>query len=196
MGQALAPQKSVPPDLYDAVTSIAELIDEGLRLIKLTTPAENDIGWAHPDARIGDEVFLLKGCFMPPSRGAQLPSQMHIESLVMLTWRVSWIMRSGQNRVREVWQMLNFVDFDCGRALKLHILPFSRLYAKICFSRVLRHPQGVYKLFCTTKISFTLPPLSSETQPASEEPAHWHGYYYLAPYLIAVYPSSTHHPYP
>ena len=27
--------------------------------------AENQIGWAHPDARVGDKIFLLEGCSMP-----------------------------------------------------------------------------------------------------------------------------------
>jgi hypothetical protein len=29
------------------------------------TTAENQIGWAHPDARVGDKIFLLEGCTMP-----------------------------------------------------------------------------------------------------------------------------------
>ena len=44
------------------VLSFEDLVNEGLRLM---TTDRNEVGWAHPDARPGDCVFLLAGCSMP-----------------------------------------------------------------------------------------------------------------------------------
>jgi len=51
-----------PPDLDSALTSLGDLIQEGMRLM---TTYDADIGWAHPNAEIDDHIFLLAGCSMP-----------------------------------------------------------------------------------------------------------------------------------
>ena len=52
----------VPLDLNEALTSLTNLVREELRLM---TTWEDQIGWAHPNATIRDEIFLLAGCSMP-----------------------------------------------------------------------------------------------------------------------------------
>jgi hypothetical protein len=49
-------------DIAGALNALTEIIENGMRLM---TTAENQIGWAHPDARVGDKIFLLEGCTMP-----------------------------------------------------------------------------------------------------------------------------------
>lgn len=49
-------------DIAGALNALTEIIKDDMRLM---TTAENQIGWAHPDARVGDKVFLLNGCTMP-----------------------------------------------------------------------------------------------------------------------------------
>lgn len=51
-----------PADMVAALENLQDLINEGLRLM---TTEEDHIGWAHPAAQIGDQLFLLKGCSMP-----------------------------------------------------------------------------------------------------------------------------------
>lgn len=67
--QGGAGKRSISPDLYIALDGMSDLIEEGLRYM---TTEKDDVGWAHPDAKIGDKVFLLEGCSMPavlrPSR--------------------------------------------------------------------------------------------------------------------------------
>jgi hypothetical protein len=45
-----------------AVESCDRLIKEGLRLM---TTEDDQVGWAHPAARLGDQLFLIEGCSMP-----------------------------------------------------------------------------------------------------------------------------------
>jgi len=45
-----------------ALTALADLIKERLRLM---TTSEEQVGWAHHNAQLGDEIFLLEGCNMP-----------------------------------------------------------------------------------------------------------------------------------
>ncbi|MCJ1278068.1 hypothetical protein MMC21_005882 [Puttea exsequens] len=59
---AFSGPKMLPAELDVALENLAALIDEGLRLM---TTDEDHVGWAHPDARLGDEVYLLTGCSMP-----------------------------------------------------------------------------------------------------------------------------------
>jgi hypothetical protein len=44
------------------LNTLTEIIEDGMRLM---TTTKNQIGWAHPDARVGDKIFLLEGCTMP-----------------------------------------------------------------------------------------------------------------------------------
>lgn len=53
----------INPEMVEALSSLQDLIDEGLAFISTT---ENfHVGWAHPEARPRDEIFLLAGCSMP-----------------------------------------------------------------------------------------------------------------------------------
>jgi hypothetical protein len=49
-------------DVPGALTALADLIKERLRLM---TTSEEQVGWAHHNAELGDEIFLLEGCNMP-----------------------------------------------------------------------------------------------------------------------------------
>jgi hypothetical protein len=49
-------------DIYGTLTALCELLAEELRLM---TTHEGYIGWAHPCALPGDQIFLLTGCSMP-----------------------------------------------------------------------------------------------------------------------------------
>jgi hypothetical protein len=49
-------------ELPEIVTSINLIISEGLRIM---TMERSHIGWAHPDAKPNDEIFLFQGCSMP-----------------------------------------------------------------------------------------------------------------------------------
>jgi hypothetical protein len=46
----------------EILKAMQEVVEEDLRL---TTLEEGHLGWAHPDARLGDHIFLLSGCSMP-----------------------------------------------------------------------------------------------------------------------------------
>jgi hypothetical protein len=50
------------PDLKGSLSALSSIIDEGLRLM---TTDRGDVGWAHRDAGIRDEIFLVSGCSMP-----------------------------------------------------------------------------------------------------------------------------------
>jgi Heterokaryon incompatibility protein (HET) len=49
-------------DVAGALTALADLIKERLRLM---ITSEEQVGWAHHNAELGDEIFLLEGCNMP-----------------------------------------------------------------------------------------------------------------------------------
>ena len=55
-------ERRLPADIDQALKNLTVLIDEGLRIM---TTSKDDVGWAHPSARVGDEIFLLHGCSMP-----------------------------------------------------------------------------------------------------------------------------------
>ena len=59
----------LPPNLDSALTSLGDLLKEGLRLM---STSKGHVGWVHPNAEIGDQIYLLEGCSMPailrPSR--------------------------------------------------------------------------------------------------------------------------------
>jgi hypothetical protein len=60
---ATMPRRTKPLiDIAGALNALTEIIEDHMRLM---TTAENQIGWAHPDARVGDKIFLLEGCTMP-----------------------------------------------------------------------------------------------------------------------------------
>jgi hypothetical protein len=60
---ATMPRRTKPLiDIAGALDALTEIIEDHMRLM---TTAENQIGWAHPDARVGDKIFLLEGCTMP-----------------------------------------------------------------------------------------------------------------------------------
>jgi hypothetical protein len=48
-------------------TTLANIESEGLRLMTLASLDKNEhgIGWAHPNALLGDEVFVIPGCTVP-----------------------------------------------------------------------------------------------------------------------------------
>ena len=50
------------PDFVGFLSALSSILDEGLRLM---TAHKGDVGWAHPDACIRDEIFLISGCSMP-----------------------------------------------------------------------------------------------------------------------------------
>ena len=58
----LREKKPPPSSLKHALSVLSDLISENLRLLETT---DSRIGWAHPHARVGDEIFLLAGCSMP-----------------------------------------------------------------------------------------------------------------------------------
>ena len=62
IGRLSGGQKMLPAELDVALENLVTLIDEGLRLM---TTDEDHVGWAHPDAKLGDELYLLTGCSMP-----------------------------------------------------------------------------------------------------------------------------------
>jgi hypothetical protein len=49
-------------DIQGSLSALADLIAEGLRLM---TTSQRNVGWAHPDAELRDEIFLIPGCSMP-----------------------------------------------------------------------------------------------------------------------------------
>lgn len=55
--------KLIRPELVSALEAFQELVDEGLTVVCITKGFH--VGWAHPNACPGDEVFLLTGCSMP-----------------------------------------------------------------------------------------------------------------------------------
>lgn len=50
------------PDFVGCLSALSSIVDEGLRLM---STHKGDVGWAHPNANIRDEVFLIPGCSMP-----------------------------------------------------------------------------------------------------------------------------------
>lgn len=57
-----ASKRRLPADLDGELMNLQLLLNEGMRLM---TTDDDDLGWAHPAAHIGDSVFLLYGCSMP-----------------------------------------------------------------------------------------------------------------------------------
>lgn len=61
--QSLAESYRMPSlDIQGSLSTLADLIAEGLRLM---TTSQCKVGWAHPDAELRDEIFLIPGCSMP-----------------------------------------------------------------------------------------------------------------------------------
>jgi hypothetical protein len=60
--QGASYRKPLATDIGDALDDLQDLIEEGMRLMCLSG---DQFGWAHPEARPGDRVFLIAGCSMP-----------------------------------------------------------------------------------------------------------------------------------
>jgi hypothetical protein len=58
-----AKRKRLPSlDVQASISALSNLIAKGLRLM---TTSQSNVGWAHPDVELRDEIFLLPGCSMP-----------------------------------------------------------------------------------------------------------------------------------